>query len=160
MKKIILTVITICTFIIINAQEKANHNTTRSNLSASGIMVKEDGRDNDCDGVIDSKLFVKTTSGTPDLNMHCCNGIKKSWEGATAQAVKEASKKAHVKKHLFTNNGVTYYYNGDLEKLNKCRSKLGKRKWEYTPIDNTSATKRKRNKNFNRKGERVKRTKF
>ena len=41
MKKLILTVLTICVFVITNAQEKANHNTTRSNRT-NGIMVKED----------------------------------------------------------------------------------------------------------------------
>ncbi len=162
MKKTVLTLITICVFGITNAQEKANHNTTRSKMS-SDIMVKETGDsvDEDCDGITNSKLFVKITKrGTPDLHLHCCALVKRGWEDATAIAVKEASKKAHTQKHIFVKNNVKYYYNGDLDKLNKCNAKLKEAGWIAENRSIPNATKRKRNKNFNRKGERVKRTQF
>ncbi len=126
--------------------------------------VKETGNsvDEDCDGITNSKLFVKMTKrGTPELYLHCCTSVKRGWEDATAKAVKEASKKAHTQKHIFVKNNIKYYYNGDLDKLNKCNAKLKEAGW--IAIENGSipnATKRKRNKNFNRKGERVKRTQF
>jgi len=89
-------------------------------------------------------------------------------------------KEAHAKKHLFTNKGVRYYYNGDLNKLNKCIKQQSLQKTigcnsvassgciyigadciEMCNFIDLNATKRKkRNKNFNRKGERIKRTKF
>jgi len=135
-------------------------NTSGGPNTAIGFNI--DGEDDDCDGTIDSKLFIKMSKrGTPDLNMHCCNAVKKSWEDATATAVREASKKAHAKKHLFKKNGITYYYNGDLAKLNKCKTKLKRDKWiAIESFYDNNETKRKRNKNFNRKGERIKRTKF
>ena len=185
MKKLILTVLTICAFVLTNAQEKANHNTTRSNKT-SGIMVKEDLKDDDCDGILAINMFKELPKGTKPTT-----GL-----------------------HLFTSNGKTYYYTGDINKLNKCKKQQSSLKcgnsaptgciltsscFILCPLENDRDTLKplpnpdiglisdgnsnsgnntsiineakkkknkaktklkKRNKNFNRKGERVKRTKF
>ena len=79
----------------------------REHLKAFG---KFKAFDEDCDGILDLSLFKEIP-----------NSQNKSWEDATAKAVKEASKQQ--KKGVQTKykiDGKLYYYMGNSTKLDKC----------------------------------------
>jgi hypothetical protein len=74
-----------------------------------GILNKE-GFDEDCDGIFDLSLFKEIP-----------NSQNRSWEDATAQAVKEASKQQKKGTQIrFKIDGKFYYYLGNPTKLDKC----------------------------------------
>jgi hypothetical protein len=143
MKKIILIACFLCFTLTILGQEKNNHNTTRSNQS-SGIISKGNGEkpqsisneqrkdwvniprknndsvDEDCDGILNYDNFTRLST----------NKLKsKSWEDATAQAVKEnskAPKKSASNSRVFMSQNVAYSFKGDVNQLNKCINKKAK----------------------------------
>jgi hypothetical protein len=228
MKKIILTVVTIFTFLITTAQEKANHNTTRSN-ETQGIMVKEPGDsvDQDCDAVVnnnlrelkDAEIINKSSLITKknnkyfiykgkqeDLDKHnntihqnkigenntggCDDSayMECSWIcGSCMCRLKQdclvimnpdfGDHNNEVLPLIEINNNVVvnktdliikknkkrYKVIADKKLIQKIRTNKKYAKWiEILSFNNAgnNATKRKRSKNFNRKGERIKRTKF
>lgn len=115
MKKIFLTVLTIFAFVISNAQEKANHHTTRSNRT-QGIMVKEDVSGKK----INNKVMTKTggrTAGRADFQNFTITKISsKGW----IEVLSYSSSVKNSKEGVF--NGIS---KDDFVKLPK-----NKKSWE------------------------------
>lgn len=72
-------------------------------------ILNNDGFEEDCDGIVDFSLFKEIIDSKT-----------KSWEDATAQAVKEASKQKNGAQNRYKIDDKLYYYTGDQAKLNKC----------------------------------------